>query len=46
MFKGSTGGELELLLEEEKLSNVPVLVFANKQDLGISLSPEMVMFCD
>lgn len=30
MFKGSIGGELEFLLEEEKLSNVLVLVFVNK----------------
>ncbi|GMF32349.1 unnamed protein product [Phytophthora fragariaefolia] len=28
-----TGMELVTLLEEEKLSNVPILVFANKQDL-------------
>jgi ADP-ribosylation factor-like protein 3 len=28
-----TGCELALLLEEEKLAGVPLLVFANKQDL-------------
>jgi len=28
-----TGTELNLLLEEEKLAGVPILVFANKQDL-------------
>ena len=28
-----SGSELNQLLEEEKLAGVPVLVFANKQDL-------------
>lgn len=28
-----TGVELQQLLEEEKLSGVPLLIFANKQDL-------------
>lgn len=28
-----TGVELQQLLDEEKLSSVPVLIFANKQDL-------------
>ncbi|CAH1784855.1 unnamed protein product [Owenia fusiformis] len=30
---GESGEELEELLEEEKLAGVPVLIFANKQDL-------------
>lgn len=34
-----TGVELQQLLDEEKLSHVPVLVFANKQDLASALSP-------
>eukprot|EP01064_Diplonema_japonicum_P031013 TRINITY_DN5416_c1_g1_i1.p1 TRINITY_DN5416_c1_g1~~TRINITY_DN5416_c1_g1_i1.p1 ORF type:complete len:179 (+),score=48.57 TRINITY_DN5416_c1_g1_i1:113-649(+) len=34
-----TGDELTRLLEEEKLGGVPVLVFANKQDLAGALSP-------
>lgn len=33
-----TGLELQQLLEEEKLAGVPLLVFANKQDLLSSLS--------
>ena len=28
-----TGGELQELLQEERLAGVPLLVFANKQDL-------------
>lgn len=34
-----TGVELQQLLDEEKLQNVPVLVFANKQDLLNAASP-------
>lgn len=34
-----TGVELQQLLEEEKLSGVPLLIFANKQDLLNALSP-------
>mmetsp|Transcript_13718 Transcript_13718/g.22688 ORF Transcript_13718/g.22688 Transcript_13718/m.22688 type:complete len:182 (+) Transcript_13718:143-688(+) len=34
-----TGIELQQLLDEEKLSGVPLLVFANKQDLLNALSP-------
>ena len=30
------------MLEEDKLAGVPVLVFANKQDLGNAASPCMV----
>jgi ADP-ribosylation factor-like protein 3 len=30
---GETGVELGQLLEEEKLDGIPLLVFANKQDL-------------
>lgn len=33
------GLELANLLEQEKLQNVPVLIFANKQDLITALSP-------
>lgn len=37
-----TGIELQQLLEEEKLSGVPLLIFANKQDLLSALSaPEL-----
>ncbi len=35
-----TGIELNLLLEEEKLNNVPVLIFANKQDLVNAMPPK------
>lgn len=34
--------ELKLLLEEQKLSTIPVLIFANKQDLETSLSAQEV----
>lgn len=34
-----TGLELQQLLEEEKLAGVPLLLFANKQDLLSALSP-------
>jgi ADP-ribosylation factor-like protein 3 len=37
-----TGVELQQLLDEEKLSHVPVLVFANKQDLMSALSPSEI----
>ncbi len=37
-----TGLELANLLEEDKLSGVPVLVLANKQDLVTALSPDEV----
>lgn len=35
-----TGVELQQLLDEERLSNVPLLIMANKQDLLSSLTPE------
>jgi len=38
-----TGIELAQLLEEEKLSAVPVLIFANKQDLMNAMTPEEVI---
>jgi ADP-ribosylation factor-like protein 3 len=38
------GKELSLLLDEEKLAKVPVLVFANKQDLATALTAEEVRF--
>ena len=37
-----TGIELKALLEDEKLKNVPVLVFANKSDLLSAMSPDEV----
>lgn len=37
-----TGVELGQLLDEEKLAHVPVLIFANKQDLMNAMSPEEV----
>ena len=37
--------ELEQLLEEEKLAGVPVLVFANKQDLVTAASARDVAGC-
>ncbi len=39
-----TGVELQQLLDEEKLANVPLLVMANKQDLLNALSPDEVRF--
>jgi signal recognition particle receptor subunit beta len=30
------------LLEEDDLAGIPVLIFANKQDLVLALSPEEV----
>ena len=38
-----TSVELSALLEEEKLKGVPVLIFANKQDLANALSPDQVV---
>jgi signal recognition particle receptor subunit beta len=40
-----TSVELSQLLEEEKLKGVPVLIFANKQDLANAMSPDQVIFC-
>jgi ADP-ribosylation factor-like protein 3 len=37
-----TGVELSSLLEEEKLAGVPVLIFANKQDLLNAMPPKEV----
>ena len=37
------GDELSLLLEEEKMVNVPVLVLANKQDLTHALPTDEVI---
>ena len=39
-----TGEELLELLEEEKLSKVPVLIYANKQDLFKSAKPSEVTY--
>ena len=35
--------ELVSLLQEEKLNNVPLLIFANKQDLDFALTCEKVV---
>jgi ADP-ribosylation factor-like protein 3 len=37
-----TGGELAALLQEEKLAGVPLLILANKQDLGTAKTPDQV----
>jgi ADP-ribosylation factor-like protein 3 len=37
-----TGMELAMLLDENKLTGVPLLVFANKQDISNALSPSEV----
>jgi ADP-ribosylation factor-like protein 3 len=37
-----SGMELQNLLDEEQLENVPLLVFANKQDLPTSLTAEEI----
>ncbi len=37
-----SGSELDQLLHEEKLRGVPLLVFANKQDLLNALTPEEI----
>ncbi len=34
--------QLDELLEEDKLTGVPLLVFANKQDLDLALGPDEV----
>ena len=38
-----SGKELRNLLEENLLCGIPLLIFANKQDLNLSLSPEEIM---
>jgi len=37
-----TGVELSQLLDEEKLSGVPLLLYANKQDLLSALGPDEI----
>ncbi|XP_060085049.1 ADP-ribosylation factor-like protein 3 [Ylistrum balloti] len=37
-----TATELEELLEEDRLAGVPVLIFANKQDLGTAQHPDEI----
>lgn len=37
-----TGVELKQLLDEERLANTPLLIFANKQDLMNALQPSEV----
>ncbi len=39
---GMEGDELSQLLEEEKMTNVPILVLANKQDLMHALPADEV----
>lgn len=40
-----TGVELKQLLDEERLANTPLLIFANKQDLMNALQPsEVILF--
>ena len=38
-----SGKELRNLLEENLLSGIPLLIYANKQDLNLSLNPEEIM---
>lgn len=38
------GAELNALLEEPKLSGIPVLIFANKMDLQHAAIPKAVRF--
>ena len=40
-----TGGELQELLQEERLAGVPLLVFANKQDLLNAMKEDEVRRC-
>lgn len=40
-----TGGELQELLQEERLAGVPLLVFANKQDLLNAMKEDEVCEC-
>ncbi|EAR82037.1 ADP-ribosylation factor(Arf)/Arf-like (ARL) small GTPase family protein (macronuclear) [Tetrahymena thermophila SB210] len=37
-----SGQELEKLLEEQKLAGIPLLIFANKQDLATALAPDEI----
>ena len=37
-----TGEELQKLLEEDKIAGVPILVYANKQDLISALSADEI----
>jgi ADP-ribosylation factor-like protein 3 len=37
-----TGVELSQLLEEERLTNVPLLIMANKQDLMNAMDPDEI----
>lgn len=37
------GDELNKLLNEEKLKNIPVMIFANKQDMALALPPNEVI---
>jgi signal recognition particle receptor subunit beta len=41
-----TSVELSGLLEEEQLKGVPILIFANKQDLANAMSPDQVTCFD
>lgn len=38
-----SGYELRNLLEQDQLAGIPLLIFANKQDLNLSMSPQDIM---
>ena len=38
-----SGNELRKILEDDKLSNLPLLIFANKQDLNFALAPDEII---
>lgn len=42
MRMDETSEELQKLLEEDKLAGVPILIFANKQDLINALPPDEI----
>jgi ADP-ribosylation factor-like protein 3 len=42
MRMDETGEELSELLQEHKLAGVPLLVFANKQDLDLAMPPDEI----
>ena len=38
-----TGNELYSILQQPELSGIPILIYANKQDLNLSLSPDEII---
>ena len=38
-----TGKELYTILQQPELNGIPVLIYANKQDLNLSLSPDEII---